>query len=39
VLWSTPDAPMAGVPEKQTLERLCCAALRCYEARLMTAPG
>jgi hypothetical protein len=28
VLWSTPDAPSAGGPAKQTLERLCCAALR-----------
>jgi len=28
VLWSTPDRPSSDLPEKQTLERLVCAALR-----------
>jgi len=28
VLWSTPDPPSSDLPQKQTLERLVCAALR-----------
>ena len=27
VLWETPDEPATGLPTKQTLERLCCAAI------------